>query len=472
MMPRYVRSTRLPVPRSEAFAWHERPGAFERLTPPFMPTEVESGAETIEEGAEAVLRLLPGAGPRSPRWRARHVLHDPPREFVDEQVSGPFAEWVHRHRFEEDGEDRSVLTDDVSYRLPAGTLGTVAAGEAVRRRLDRMFAYRHRVTVADLADHASARARGVTPMKIAVTGSSGLIGEALVAFLRTGGHDVHRVVRRPPRHGEIGWRPDEGHIDAAALRPMDAVVHLAGEPIASGRWSEEQKRRILESRTKGTRLLAEAMAGLDDGPRVLVSASGVNYYGSRGDERLTERSSPGDDFLADVCRQWEDATSPAADAGVRVVIVRTGIVQSPQEGALARQLPFFRAGLGGRFGSGRQWVCWVSLEDVVGIYHHALTTEALSGPVNATAPEPVTNAEYAKALGRVLGRPAIMPIPRLGPKMVFGKMVDPLLFSSLRVLPARTLESGYVFRHPTLEGALRHVLGRPTDTQLERTPTP
>lgn len=458
---RYVRSSPLPVPVDEAFGWHERPGAFQRLTPPFMPSYVERGAPSLEVGAEASIRMLPWAGRLSPRWRARHVAYEPPHEFRDVQISGPFAAWDHRHRFAEDGASASVLTDEITYELPFGRLGDAVGGRIVAGMLDRMFAYRHRVTIADLAAHAGARRRGAGPMHIAVTGSSGLIGEALVAFLSTGGHQVTPIVRRSAGEGEIGWNPAEGRIDAEALRDVDAVVHLAGEPIASRRWSDAQKARILESRTTSTRLLAETLAGLDDDrPRALVVASGINYYGDRGDERLTEESPSGSGFLAEVCPQWEAASQPAEDAGVRVVRVRTGIVQTPEGGALAKLLIPFRLGLGGRLGNGSQWTSWISLDDVVGIYHHALTEPSVVGVVNATAPEPVTNAEYTKVLGDVLGRPTVLPVPRVAPRAVLGEMADELLFASMRVLPERTLATGYTFQHPTLEECLRHVLGR------------
>lgn len=460
-MTRYVRRTRLPVTREEAFAWHERPGAFQRLTPPFMPARLERGGGTLEAGSEVVLRLLPRAGQLGPRWRARHVVYDPPAEFRDEQVSGPFAEWSHRHRFDPADAGSTVLTDDVDYRLPLGALGAAVAGPAVHRQLDRMFAYRHRVAVADLAAHARAARKGVGTMHVAITGASGLIGEALSALLTTGGHRVTRLVRREPGEGELGWDPERGEIDADGLRGVDAVVHLAGESIASVRWTEGRKRRVMESRRKGTRLIAETLAGLDGGPSVLVSASGIDYYGDTGDEAVTEESPPGRGFLADVCREWEAATAAAADAGVRVVTVRTGVVQSPQGGALAKQLPLFRAGIGGRIGSGRQWLSWISLDDVAGVYHHALTSPEISGPLNATAPEPVTNAEHAKTVGRVLRRPTPLPVPSLGPRLVLRDMADDLLLGSKRVLPARALETGYVFRHPTLEGCLRDALGRP-----------
>lgn len=293
-------------------------------------------------------------------------------------------------------------------------------------------------------------------MDVAVTGSSGFLGTALVGALRAGGNRVRRIVRhRPTGDDEVGWDPQAGTIDAAGLAGVDAVVHLAGESIGGRRWSDEQKRRIRQSRTLGTTLVAETVAGLDPRPRVLLSASGMNYYGDRGDEEVTETSPPGDDFLAEVCVAWEAAAQPAADAGVRTALLRTGLVLDPGAGALARMLPLFKFGLGGRFGSGRQWWSWIALEDHIGAMVHLLTAD-VSGPVNLTAPEPVTNAEFSRTLGRVLHRPAILPIPRLGPRLLVGtELADTLLFTSLRVRPEVLSTTGYAFRHSTLEPALQ-----------------
>lgn len=299
-------------------------------------------------------------------------------------------------------------------------------------------------------------------MHITITGSSGLIGSALVASLTADGHRVTRLVRRQPRGPEeAAWDPTAGVLDPEVLRGVDAVVHLGGEPIGARRWTDEQKRRILDSRRGSTRLLAEALAGLDDGPRVLACASGADYYGDRGEEPLTEDSGPGTSFLAQVCVEWEAAADPARQAGVRVVHLRTGMVLAREAMAMKRLLPLFKAGLGGRFGSGRQYWPWISIEDTVGLYRFAIDTGSLAGPLNTVAPEPVTNAEFTRSVARVLRRPAVVPVPRFGPKLVLGELADTLLFSSKRVLPERAQAEGYAFRHAHLEEALRHVLSRP-----------
>lgn len=299
-------------------------------------------------------------------------------------------------------------------------------------------------------------------MKILISGSSGLVGSELVPTLERAGHEVVRLVRGPPkRAGDIAWDPAAGRLDQQALEAgaVEGVVHLAGENIAGGRWTPEQKRRIRDSRVVGTRLLSEALAALPTRPRVLVSASAVGYYGDRGDEVLTEESASGTDFLAGVCRDWEAATGPASAAGIRVVHTRFGIILSSEGGSLAKMLPPFRMGAGGPFGGGRQWMSWVTLDDVVGALIRALSMEALSGPVNVVAPHPVRNAEFARALGHVLGRPAVVKAPAFALKLLLGEMAGALL-SGQRVEPRRLQEAGFAFRHPELEGALRHLLGK------------
>jgi uncharacterized protein (TIGR01777 family) len=299
----------------------------------------------------------------------------------------------------------------------------------------------------------------MAPMDVAVTGSSGLIGPALADRLAGSGHRVLRVVRGTPSgSGQIGWDPEAGRIDAGGLEGLGAVVHLAGAPIARGRWTANSKRRILASRTIGTTLLAQTLAGLDRPPAALLSGSAIGYYGDRGDEELTEDSPPGSGFLAEVVRAWEGAAGAAIEAGIRTAFLRTGIVLAAHGGALRRTLPLFRLGLGGRLGSGRQWWSWISLPDEVGAIEHLLTAD-VAGPVNLTGPAPVTNRRFTDALGEVLHRPTVLPVPAFGPRLVLGRqLADEVVFWSQRVLPRRLETSGYAFRHPTVDVALRAVL--------------
>lgn len=296
-------------------------------------------------------------------------------------------------------------------------------------------------------------------MHMLMTGASGLIGSALVPLLTAGGHAVTRLVRSTPRPGqaEIPWDPATHSIPTPALEGFDAVIHLAGESIAQ-RWTAEKKARIRDSRVQGTRLLCDAIAQLVKPPKVLLSASAIGYYGDRGEKSVREDSAPGTGFLAEVCQDWEAATAPAVQGGVRVVRLRLGVVLSPAGGALAQMLLPFRLGMGGVVGSGKQYISWVALDDVLGAVQHALSTETLDGPVNVVAPQPVTNYEFTQTLGKVLGRPTWVPLPAFAARLMFGEMADALLLASTRVMPARLQDAGYTFQYPELEGALRHLL--------------
>ena len=296
-------------------------------------------------------------------------------------------------------------------------------------------------------------------MRILVTGASGLVGSALVPFLAAAGFQVVRLVRSAPGEDEVRWNPDAGAPDGQELEGLHGVVHLAGENIASGRWSPEKKRRIKESRVRGTRLLAGALAGLESPPRVLVSASAIGFYGHRGDEELTEGSAAGSGFLSEVCREWEAATEEAQGKGIRVVHARLGVVLGKDGGALAKMLTPFKLGAGGIIGNGRQYMSWITLDDTVAAIAHLLSTESAAGPVNVVAPAPVTNREFTRTLGGVLRRPTLFPMPGFAARLAFGEMADALLLASTRVKPAVLLGSGYAFRHGSLEEGLRHILG-------------
>jgi uncharacterized protein (TIGR01777 family) len=450
----FQRSLELEADAETVFRWHSRDGAFERLVPPWEGVRLDGPAARVEKGARQTVTFSLGPVRRS--WNSEITSVTPGREFQDVQLAGPFARWEHTHSMRAAPTGRgSTLEDSVRYALPLGPLGSLVAGRFVRRKLERMFAYRHRVTARDLARHAAVAA---APADVLVTGATGMVGKALAALLTTGGHRVRRLVRNAPRSvDEFRWDPARGTLDPDALEGTHAVVHLAGENIAGRRWSDAQKARIRDSRVAGTRLIVEAMRAAKRAPRTFVCASAVGIYGDRGDELLTEQSAQGAGFLADVCAQWEGEARRAER--VRSVQLRFGVVLSPAGGALAKMLLPFQLGAGGRIGDGRQWMSWIALDDAVGAIHHALFADALEGPVNAVAPQAVTNAEYTRTLGRVLRRPAILPMPAFAARLAFGELANELLLSSQRAEPERLQQSGYAFAYPELEGALRHQLG-------------
>jgi uncharacterized protein (TIGR01777 family) len=451
----YVHKSRIPAPAETVFDWHTRRGALERLTPPWERVQVLCADDRPGPGSRVALETR--VGPLRQRWLAEHVGWEEGRSFRDVQVEGPFASWDHTHLMQPEGEGACVMEDRVEYRLPGGALGRLFGGPFVRRKLERMFEYRHAVLAQDLANgSAGGDARA---MKVAVTGATGLVGSALVPLLGTKGHEVRPVSRRFGSGGLV-WDPETGALEGETAEGLDAFVHLAGESIASGRWTEARKQRIRDSRVDGTRKLCETLAKLERKPEVLVCASAIGFYGDRGDELLDESSSSGAGFLAEVCREWERATEPAREAGIRVVNLRFGVILSPAGGALAKMLPPFRAGAGGRLGAGEQWMSWIAIDDAVGAIRHALTHPDLAGPVNAVAPNPATNADYTRTLGRVLKRPTIFPVPAFAARLAFGEMADEMLLASTRVRPAALEQTGYRFRFPDLEPALRHVLGR------------
>lgn len=459
-MPNYVRRTILDHPRERVFRWHTRPGALERLLPPWEDVGVVDREGGLEDGGTVTLEAK--RGPVTASMTVRHTAYEEGRMFRDEQVSGPFRSWVHDHVFEPVDPGRTEIRDEVQWELPLAPASAIFGGGVVEDELDRGFRWRHRRLASDL-DRQAAHP-DVRPLTVALSGSTGLVGRGLTHFLTTAGHRVLRLVRSRRRAEKdpdsVYWSVPNGEIDAAALEGVDGVVHLAGEPIAGVRWTAAKKEAILESRKLGTELLASTLARLKRPPRVLVAASGVHYYGHRGNRPTTEEAAAGDGFLARVCREWEAGTEEAARAGIRVVNLRMGMVLSPAGGALGTMLLPFKMGIGGRLGSGNQYVAWVDHDDAVGAFFHALITEELSGPVNATSPHPVTNATFTSALGRVLGRPTLVPVPSLAVKAAFGQMGRELLLEGVRAVPRKLEESGFRFHFPGLEDSLRFELGR------------
>jgi uncharacterized protein len=431
-------------PIDVVFSWHEKPGAFQRLAPPWSGVRLVQEAGSLSDG-RAVLRLPGGL-----RWVAQHRDFDPPHRFVDDLVSLPLP-WHHVHSFTATGPTRTRITDTVESPVPASFLRAT-------------FAYRHRQLRDDLSVLSHLSRLRPTPSTVAVTGSSGLVGTALCAFLTTAGHRVIRLVRSVARSDdERTWKPDDP--DPRIFEDVDAVVHLAGASIA-GRFTEAHKRAIAASRIDPTRRLADALVH-SGRPRVLLAASAIGFYGpDRGDELLDEGAGRGTGFLAEVVEGWEAATRPARDAGLRVVTVRTGIALSARGGMLKLVRPMFLAGLGGRLGDGQQWLSWIDLDDLTDVYAQALVDERIVGAVNAVAPMPVRNHEFTTTLARVLHRAALVPVPTAALAMALGSEgVREVAAASQRVEPAHLESVGFRFRRPALEASLRHQLGHLEATQ-------
>ncbi|WP_146340268.1 TIGR01777 family oxidoreductase [Nesterenkonia sp. NBAIMH1] len=505
-MPVFEYRSYLPFPREDVFDWYSRPGALVRLHPPFSGRVVSEPSNGLQDGSESTLginlpgllgtSLTAGAGLVSAQthlplrtwmqWDARHSDYVPGEGFSDDIVSGPISEWHHEREFADDGEG-TRLTEKVHYELPLVSRAPAAlAGIADSRfeaEMRRIFEYRERQTAEELAFHQAlgtltSSENSPSVRVVAVSGASGMIGKHVCAILGGAGIEVRPMVRSSGATSRtstdssgrrtIPWDPKAQTLDPANLEDVDVVIHLAGHPLAA-RFTASHKRKVRASRVDGTDLIARTLARLeasDHRGRALVNGSAVGFYGATPHDRahhqeiLTEDLPAGTDFLADVCRQWEKATAPARDAGVRVSMIRTGIVQTPAGGVLQQMLPLFAVGLGGPLGS-EQWQSWISIDDIASMIVHAALKPTVEGPLNGTAPHPVRAKEYAKELAAVLRRPAAVPVPGFGPKLLLGRQgAREVAMADQRASAEHVLSSGFGFRHPTLDSALRHVLGR------------
>jgi uncharacterized protein len=452
----FTKQSIIDAPVAQVFAWHARNGAIQRLTPPWAPLALKwRQGKGIAKGVRVGFDMRVLGIPMD--WEAEHIDYQENQLFKDRQTKGPFARWEHTHLFSPDGQNRSIMEDQVAWQLPMGFLSRPFQGH-VHRELGRIFDYRHRVLAYDLAHYADK----VKRHRILVSGASGTIGSALVPFLRTCGHEVIRLVRRSNdlAADELFWDPSNGILDMAAAGPVDAVISLNGVDISRGKWTEQQKQKIIDSRIQPTRLLVEKMAAMDRRPSVFISSSAIGYYGEGQDAVLTEEHPMGDSFISRVCHRWEQASFPAAEAGIRTVQLRIGVVLTPAGGALARMMPAFISGCGARLGSGHQYMSWISMDDTLGGILHILENSAVQGPVNLTAPHAVTNREFTKTLGRVVSRPAFFVIPGWAAALLWGDMGKETLMTSARVKPEKLLDAGFVFQHDTLAPALGHLLCR------------
>lgn len=456
---------RVPIPQAEVVAWHERPGALVRLTPPGIATQDDPAAGGLHVGRVVGTRLGPSALPSllRPHWILRHREHEADAEgdarFVDQQVRGPWRTWRHEHRLLTDpgSAEGTLIRDTLEVELPRRLQ---RLEPLLSSRIQRVFRFRDRQLRDDLAFHA--RFADQPRRTIALTGSSGFIGTQLAALLETGGHTVRRMIREDVvGPGEISWDPEAGRLDPADLEGVDVVIHLAGRSIAT-RWTHSARGEIHSSRVHSSALIARTLAHMENGPSALVQASAIGVYGPRRPgELLTEADPGGEGFLADLVRDWEHAAHAATEAGIRTSFVRTSLVLSDGGGPLLPQLPIFLAGAGGRLTSADAMTSWITLDDIVRVYAHAALSADVHGPLNAVAPQPVTARQFARTLGAALHRPSVLPVPAFGPKLLLGADgADELIQADQNVSDARLQASGFRAAHPTLEEALQHVLWR------------
>lgn len=452
----YTKKTTINVPVEQLFAWHARNGAILRLTPPWAPLKLISRTGNgIDKGVQVRFQMRLFKIPMV--WEAEHIDYQENVLFQDHQTKGPFGKWVHTHLFHAQGNNYSVMEDRVAYKLPLGFLSLPFYTHA-KKELARVFDYRHRVLKHDLEQ----RADKVKKQRILISGASGTIGSILVPFLRTCGHEVICLVRNPSNlaDDELYWDPYNNVLDIEKAGPIDGVINLNGADISRGKWTDRQKKLIIDSRVKPTALLAKKISKMADPPSIFISSSAIGLYGDGGDRVLDEKETVGDSFISSVCDQWEAASLKAEAAGIRTVQLRIGVVLTPAGGALARMMLPFSLGLGTRLSHGNQYMSWISMDDALSGILHILENQAIKGPVNLTAPHPVTNKEFTRSLGRVFSRPAFFVIPRWVAMGLWGDMGKETLLTSARVVPEKLLKNGFVFEHSELVPAFKDMLGR------------
>ncbi len=456
-MPHYTRSGTIDSPLEDVARWHFQSSALPRLVPAWSGVDVLQIPPRLEDGAIVTLRVpVPPIGRR--KWVSRIEAVEPGVSFVDDQVSGPFKTWRHEHRLSQDGSGRCRLTDSLEFQLPHPPPIRNIGARVVERALVKTFGWRHRRTSQDVA---RLRETEWIRRKVLLTGASGLVGSSLRTLLDVAGCEVVRLVRRAPdlSRGEFHWDPATGDIDLRAFDGVDVVVNLSGAGIADKRWTSDRKKIIRESRIDSTGLLASAIAGLDGKKPAFICASATGLYGDRPDGRCGEDASPGESFLARTCVEWESAADPARQAGARVAHLRIGVVVACAGGAVSKLRRPVSLGLGGPVGNGRQGMSWIALDDLVGIIAHSIVDDRYQGPINCVSPQAIDNRGFMKAMGRVLRRPVVMPLPAPVVKVVFGQMGDEALLQGVFAVPEKLESLGFRFDFPDLEDALRFELG-------------
>ena len=465
-MPKFVYQAEHDATKEEIWNWYNSPGAFRRIMPEWEGI-IPMNAGALENDDETIFKV--GIGPIRQTWVAKHHSVIPGETFADRMMRGPFGAWNHVHRFDSTGAGKTTIYDDVEYKLPLHFVTGWSAGLTVLPRMRQMFKYRSTRVDSDIKQ---IQATANQPrQKVLVSGSTGMIGLQLCAFLETAGHDVYRLLRPKTKlpadvnsEKVIRWNDLTGDVLEGDMNGFDSVIHLAGAGIGDKRWSKKRKQLIRDSRVIPTENLSRVLASLDKPPKALLSGSAIGFYGDRGSDVLDEKSKSGSGFLAEISSEWEEASSQAKDAGIRVVNLRTGIVVSPLGGALSKLLLPAKMGGGGPVGGGKQIQSWISLDDEIFAIHHLMMTESCTGPYNLTSPNPVPQKKFAKILGRVIRRPAFMPLPGFMIRIMFGEMGKKLVLEGQHVEPSRLLESGFEFTYNDLESCLRNCLGRYKNT--------
>lgn len=448
MTKQFTYQSDLPVPAKEAFAWHLRKGALERLLPPWRSVDLSfPPGSPVEEGSQVGLDI--GVGPFRVHWLLEHSNYIENQEFTDIQLKGPFKSYSHCHRFLPSGSTSCTLRDEIAFE-------TSCFADRIIAELTRYFSWRHAILKEDLECLCR---YSKTPMRLLLSGATGFIGSGLLHFLRLSGIEVVRLVRKVEAHASdaICWDPERGNFQKRDFEGFDAVIHLTGANVGEKRWSPARKEKLFVSRCRDTWVLSQVLSHLDNPPKTVICASAIGFYGDRGEEELTEESAQGTGFLADLCGKWEQSLQSIGGRGARVVHARFGQVLGARGGVLKKMLPAYQMGLGGKMGSGKQWMSWVGIDDLYGALYHILKTEALHGPVNIVAPKPLRQADFAALLAHKLHRPMLGTLPTVLLKGVFGEMAEELLLSSAKAKPAKLLDSGYKFRYQNLLSALKYV---------------
>ncbi len=461
-LPLFVHKAKFDANKKQIWDWYNSDGAFRRIMPEWEGIQPINAGRLVD-GDETIFKVK--MGPLRQKWVARHHSVVPGESFADRMIKGPFGAWNHHHEFESKSGQMTSVIDNVEYKLPLHIFTGWSAGFTVLPRMKQMFEFRS-VRVANDLKQIQATAK-LPRQRILVSGSTGMIGLQLCAFLEAAGHDVHRLLRPSTKLPSdvdstkvVKWNDLTGEILEGDMNGFDSIIHLAGAGIGDKRWSKKRLKLIRDSRIIPTENLAKIVAGLENPPKKMLCSSAIGFYGNRGTEVLDENSSAGNDMLSDLCKDWENASSAAKDAGINVIHLRTGIVMSPLGGALAKLLLPAKMGAGGPVGGGKQMQSWISLDDEIYAIHHLMMKEDSEGVYNLTAPNPVSQKQFAKTLGKVLRRPAFAPLPGFVIKILFGQMGKKLVLEGQDVRPNRLLESGYEFTHSELESCLRSCLGK------------